>query len=220
LAWTLANALVSGTATTLAVTNTTAGNVRCVATFANSTTATLSVSGGGVTTWNAFGAGFHPTNPAGFIIRMFWGVITATGSQTLTMTASAGTIEETVSGAFAPPAGTVAQDGTQGTATGTTTTTTYQSLTPSTASDLFWGYAIYGSSGAVGSTSGFTYFLTATSNVALYSLAAPNPSAPTNPANSGGWGSMDALLEVTSGAAAFAPRGLVIPQARKRASTF
>lgn len=220
MAWTLTNALVSGTAATLAVTNTTLGNVRCVSTFSNSTTATLGVSGGGVTTWNAFGAGFHPTNPAGFIMRMFWGLITATGAQTLSMTTSLGTIEETVSGAFTPPAGTVAQDGAQGTGTGTTTTTTYQSLTPATAVDLFWGYSIYGSSGAVGSTTGFVYFLTGTSNIAVYSLAAPNPSAPTNPANSGGWGSIDGLLESTSGAAAFAPRGRVVSQAGNRVGTF
>ena len=202
MAWTLVNALVSGTTATRAVTNTNLGNVRVVGVFSNSATATLGISAGGVTTWNPFGSGYNPTNPAGFTIRLFWGLITATGAQTITCTTSAGTIQEIVSGAFAPPACTVALDGTQTTTTGTTTTTGYGSQVPSTATDLYWGYAIYGASGAAGSTTGFTYFLTGTSNIALYSLAAPNPSAPTNPANAGGWGSVAGMLEVTSGALA------------------
>jgi hypothetical protein len=220
VAWTLANALVSATAATLAVTNTNLGDIRAVGFVASSATATLTLSGGGVGTWDFFGAGFSPTNVAGYTMRLAWGVITATGAQTITAATTAGTIEEVVSGAFTPPAGTVAQDGAQGTATGTTTTAAYQSLTPSTASDLFWAYSIYPSAGAAGSTTGFTYFLTAASDIAVYSLAAPNPSAPTNPCNSGGWGSMDGLLEVSAGGVVYAPRGLIVPQARNRAGTF
>jgi len=220
VAWTLGNALVSSAASTLAVTNTSTSSWRLVGFFANSATATITLSGGGVTTWSYFGAGYNPTNPSGFIIRLGYGAITATGSQTITASTTAGTIQEIVSGAFTPPAGTVAQDGSQVTVTGTTTTTTYGSQVPSTATDLFWGYAIYGASGAVGSTTGFTYFLTGTSNIALYSLAAPNPSAPTNPANAGGWGSLSGLLKVTASGATYSPKGLIVPQARNRAGTF
>ena len=217
MAWTLTNALVNSTGATQAVTNTNLNDIRVVGFFCNSTTATLTLSGGGVTTWNYFGAGFHPTNPAGFMMRLGWGVITATGSQTLTCATTAGTIEEKVTGAFTPPAGTVSQDGTQTTNTGTTTTTTYGSVVPSTATDLYWGYSIYGASGAAGSTTGFVFALTGTSNVDVYSLAAPNPSAPTNPANAGGWASMAGMLQSTSGVLVLPIKALTVLQARNRA---
>jgi hypothetical protein len=220
LAWTITGTgLQQGTAATLSVTNTTVGDIRVVATFTTFNPATLTVSGGGVTTWTYYGATFvGPTT--GVSMRTAWGPVTSTGSQTITAATTGGTIAEIVSGEFVPPASTtVSQDGLYGTNHGTGSTIPMASLTPSQTGDLYWGYAIAAGTASSGGTSGFVYLVTGTSNAIVYSLNAPSPSAPVVNGTGGG-DSIDGLLQALGGAAAVPLRPNITSMAVRRASVW
>jgi hypothetical protein len=224
VAWTNTVTPKSAAAATLAFTTANLNDVVCVSLLASSGTATITLSGGNVTTWNYFGASTPLTQSSGFSERQAWGLVTTVGASTITGATTAGSISDIQAAEFKPPAGTtsVALDNAQAHTSGATTTMACSSLTPSGATDLFWGTMVPINSATAGSTSGFTYFVDPSTSVTIaYSLAAPSPSAPTAPTSGGaGWDSLDGTLIPTVTAAGYAPRPNVEYMAVRRGSVF
>ncbi len=162
-----------------------------------------SISGGGVGSWTkvtAYSAGGTPGN-----IEMWRGVVTTTGSGTITVTYSgtAGT-NEIVAEEYSMGSanGTWAID-TSGTSTTTSSVTTvnYPSLTPLNSSELYAGYAYGGGTMSTGSTAGFTYVATGASKYLAYdtSVTGGTTYAPTTPQTSGVYASVAAVIAAYSG---------------------
>lgn len=196
--WVLAATYAHSTTGTLSITTHTLGDYVCVASFISSGSGTITVSGGGVATWAYFGATAAMVESSGFSFRLAYGKVTTVTTANITVTPSAGSVDMTVAAQFTPPTGTstVAQDGSQGVTHGTTTTMNCLSLTPAGTEDLFWGLMVPVGGSLAGSSTGFVYYVDAsTSAVVCYSLAAPNPSAPTAPTQFGpDWDSIDGML--------------------------
>ncbi len=162
-----------------------------------------SLSGGGVTTWykvTSYTGGGTPGN-----IEMWRGVVTTTGSGTVTVSYSgtAGT-NEIVAQEFTMGSanGTWAID-TSGTATTTSSVTTvnYPSLTPLNSNELYAGYAYGGGTMSTGSTTGFTYVATGATKYLAYktNVSGGTPYAPTAPQTSGVYASIAAVIEAYTG---------------------
>lgn len=184
MAWTTAgtfyNAKASGT-----VTNTTVGNLRVV--WALGPTQPV-VTGGGVTVW-AFDV-YHGTQNALWQI-IYYGIITATGAQTLTITSTA---DETMSQEFAPPAGPATHDGTGNLSNATGGTfENCASITPSGAGDLWTGYMI-AASVTTGNSTGVSYHATHASNELGWNLNAPSGAYTANLAPTGAWDSIATMF--------------------------
>jgi hypothetical protein len=195
VAWTTAGTTASGTASTLAVTNTTVGDVRVV--WAGSSSGAPIASAGGVTTWHTAEA-FTGTE-TGSHMYIAWGLVTSTGSQTVSMTNSP---FETLSQQFVPPTGTVALD-VAGTASGTTSAVVAgAALSPAAAGELWLGYGVAVGSTNAGNTTGVVYTETPTENCIGWNLSAPGTAgyAP-NWTQSGHWDTIAALLTVSTGTA-------------------
>ncbi len=187
--------------TTLAVSPKTAGDVLVV--FAQAGTATVgklsSVSGGGVTTWTK-GAQF--AGSIGGDEEIWYGKVTTTGSSTVTFTWSGtttGHVLEYGAEEFSAGLGTSTVWATDKTGTlnnASATSVPLPSLTPSTSGELYFGYALVTNTAAAGSTSGFTYAVTAESNVVAYDTGvsgAVSPAATQSPAGTSS--SVGVLLE-------------------------
>jgi trimeric autotransporter adhesin len=162
-----------------------------------------SISGGGVGSWTkvtAYTGGGTPGN-----IEMWRGVVTTTGSGTISVTYS-GTIgtNEIVAEEFTmgSSSGTWAID-TSGsdTTTSSVTTVNYPSLTAQNSSELYTGYAFGGGTMSTGSTSGFTYIATGASKYLAYdtNVTGGIAYAPTAPQTSGVYASIAAMVEAYSG---------------------
>lgn len=124
--------------------------------FTSSDYTVTGISGGGVTTWNAAGA-----NSGGSESYSWWGVVTASGASTITVTGS-GTLADA---SFAAQqftgggAGTWSADGSPGVFTGSGTTWSCPSLSATGSGELYVaGASVHGT--VAGSTAGFTYLLT------------------------------------------------------------
>ncbi len=190
--------------TTLAVSPKTAGDVLVV--FAQAGTATVgklsSVSGGGVTTWTK-GAQF--AGSIGGDEEIWYGKVTTTGSSTVTFTWSGtttGHVLEYGAEEFSAGLGTSTVWATDKTGTlnnASATSVPLPSLTPSTSGELYFGYALVTNTAAAGSTSGFTYAVTAESNVVAYDTGvsgAVSPAATQSPAGTSS--SVGVLLSASS----------------------
>jgi hypothetical protein len=190
---------VAGGTTTIAVA---VGDVLWTSTIGSSTTATLTVSGGGVTTWHYLSATISaPT--AGASMRQAWGIVTSAGTQTVTWAATAGSLFEINLADFIPPASTVvSQDGGQVSTSGTTTPWPTNSVTPAQAGDLFMEYDVAATTANSGSTAGFVYSSTNGANQFVYHLNAPIPSAPSVTGSGGGDRYAFLLQALAAGAAA------------------
>lgn len=149
---------VAPPALTLALTPTTLGNIEVVAVgnqyglFSSS----VSLSGGGVTSWQQLE--FYGDATASGNSVLFWGVITATGSQTLTITSSGGYVSA-IAQEFSVTKP-VSNDTTNG-ATSTGTSGNYPPVTPSGAGELYLG-TLFGDQTLGGASAGFTYIAGAT----------------------------------------------------------
>jgi hypothetical protein len=171
---------------TLSLTNNAAGDILAGVCWGSSSNETITVSGGGVNTWNYLPAytgidsGFTNTQ------RLFWGVISSTGSQTLTQSGATGTQECIVQEFTAGTAVNWVADGIGGTSSSTGTTVNFPSLTPFGTRELYVGFAIVNGAGTVGSTNGFSYYITTLGNIFVYSTNAPSPSAPATTQNANG----------------------------------
>ena len=199
MAWTAVGALYNATGGGT-VTNTTVGNLRVVWTGA---TVLPVVTGGGVTTWVPVVYG--PGTQNGVFQVIAYGLVTATGAQTLAVTH---TPFETCSHEFAPASGTPGIDVSghlSGTSTGTVAGT---SLTPTAAADLWAGYMIANSVGT-GNTTGVVYATTVGANQIGYHLNAPSGAYAPNFGPSSAWDSVAAMF-IASGAVANIAMDMII----------
>ena len=184
MAWTTAgtfyNAAGGGT-----VTNTTIGNLRVV--WAGATVQPV-VTGGGVTVW--YFDVYHATQNTAFLV-IYYGLVTATGAQTLAITH---TPFETMSQEFAPPAGPPTHDGTGNLSNATGGAfENCASITPSGAGDLWTGYMIAASVTA-GNSTGVSYHATHSGDELGWNLNAPSGAYTANLAPTGGWDSIASMF--------------------------
>jgi hypothetical protein len=213
LAWTTAGSLAQGTAATLAVTNTTIGDVRVV--WTGSSSGSPVISAGGVTTWNTVVYTGATETAADLVIA--WGVITATGSQTVSATHTPFDIS---SQEFVPPGAAPTLD-TSGHLSGTTTGATVAGVSlTGTAGDLWASYSACINATTAGTTSGVVYHTTTPGNCLAWHLNAPAGAFAPNWDQTGAWDTLGMMLISTGGTPAFAPKGVVATQARNRAGTF
>lgn len=213
MAWTAVGTFTLGTAATQAVTNTTAGDVRVV--WTGSSSATPVVSGGGVTTWNQTVV-YTGTNTAADLL-IAWGIITSTGSQTLSMTH---TPFETSSQEFAPPGATPTLD-VSGHLSGSTTGAAVAGVSlTGTAGDLWCGYNVNVNSCGAGNTTGVTYKTTSTSNQLGWDLNSPSGAFAPTWGPTGAWDTLALMLISVTSVVTFVPKPLIVPQARNRVASF
>jgi hypothetical protein len=132
---------------------------------------TISVTGGGVTTWS--NPIISQTGGTTQVVLFYGTILTTTGSPiTITVSGigSSGVNNEIVADEFNSiiGSGTVWTVESSSGNTATNTTVTYPTLTPHNSGDLYWGYAYTPGTGHAGSTTGFAYEPTGGSNIALY----------------------------------------------------
>jgi hypothetical protein len=193
----------SGTGvTTIADSPASAGNLLVFFSHTTNNVNITGISGGGVTNWtkvtsNVGGAG-QGNN------EMWRGVVTTTGSGTITVTYSAAAgANEIVAQEFSmgSSSGTWAVD-VSGSATGSSTTINYPSLTPVRSAELYAGYAWGANTMSAGSTSGFTYLSTSGGKYLAYHTNVTGGSAiqPTASQNtSGNYHSIGAVIGAYAG---------------------
>jgi len=189
------------------------GDILVVGTSAKGATS-YSLSGGGVTTWTRLTS---YTDGNGILVPLYWGIVTSTGANTLTITAGGSPSKgEIWAQEFAAPYGASPQlQCGFGTASGSGTTTTFPSLAAIGAYTLYVGYQTYGQTVSAGSTANCTYQVTTTIGDLVvwnggYTGTSPTASqTPTDP-----YGDIAAML------AYWAPRTLVSGQAVQRASVW
>lgn len=181
------------------------GNLLVVFTHSanNVTVPTNGVSGGGVSTWTkvtSYSGGGTPGN-----IEMWRGVVTAAGSNTITVSYSgAPGVYEVVAEEFSMGSanGTWAID-TSGISTSTSSVTTvaYPSLVPANSSELYAGYAYGGGTMSGGTTSGFTYVPTGAGKDLAYdtNVTGGTTYAPTATQTTGVYASIAAVIAAYSG---------------------
>jgi hypothetical protein len=160
----------SGTSvTTLADSPASNGNLLVLYSHSTNNVSITGISGGGVTNWtkvtsNVGGAGQGND-------EMWRGVVTGTGSGTITVTYSAAaganeiTAQEYTMGGTG--GGTWAID-TSGATTGSSATINYPSITPANSSELYAGYAWSQNTMSAGSTTGYTYVATSSGKYTAY----------------------------------------------------
>jgi hypothetical protein len=181
---------------TLSLTNSTIGDILAGACWGSSNGETITVSGGGVNTWNYFPS--YSGGDAGFAAtqRLFWGVITSTGSQTLTWSGLVGT-QECVAEEFTAGTGAVwAADGTGGNAFSPSIEIIWPNLTPSNSNELYFGFSIINSAGQGTYNPVYTYYKTTnTGYYFVYSTKIPSPSGtPAAWASTNGSGTIGGLI--------------------------
>jgi hypothetical protein len=159
----------STTQATLAVSPTAIGDIFCLFTVSQtSTISATSVSGGGVTTWNSVIGPFAST-PSSNNYRLWYGVITATGASTITVTwSSAVNGAEIGAQQFHSTVGTFLVDTSNTLENASSTTVNFPSLTPVVSGEIYFAYAACFSTGVAGSTTGYIYQGTPSTNMSLY----------------------------------------------------
>jgi len=134
-----------------------------------------------VTTWTK---AVQFAGSVGFDTEIWFGKVTTTGSSTITVTWSgsiAGHNAEYGAQEFTAGYGSNTVWATDKTGTlnqSSSTTVPFPRLTPSGSGELYFGYAGVANTASAGSTSGFTYAVTAENNVATYD---PNVSGAVSP---------------------------------------
>lgn len=186
---------------TVSVSPTTLGDILVLSVLMQLTVNTVTaVSGGGVTTWHRL-IGSTPSVTSGDA-EIWWGVVTATGAGTITITTGTGTTNGLVSQQFTAGAGMLwsADTPTSSNSTGTVAASgTWGSIAPTGAGELFLGNGYFHGGSAGGATSGFVYAAGVGGyGIAgcqfVYHLSAPNPSAPAWSQTSGTWVVADGFL--------------------------
>lgn len=192
----------SGTSvTTVADSPASLGNLLVLYTHSTNNVSITGISGGGVTNWTKITSN---VGGAAGNNEMWRGVVTGTGSGTITVTYSgaAGANEITAQEfTMGSSGGTWAVD-TSGATTGSSTTINYPSLTPTASSELYAGYAWGANTMSAGSTSGFTYRTTNSSkytaaNTSVTGGSAVQPTA--SQSVSGNYNSIAALIQAYAG---------------------
>ena len=136
-------------------------------------TATVTaVSGGGVTTWTE--ATSHPAGADGPPVSLWYGVVTSTGSSTISVSWSStpgGGVDLSVD-EYAASGGSWTLGNTDSTQTSSSASVAFPALeTPASGSSLYTGYGYICQTGTGGSTSGYTFTVTAASNLAAYNTS-------------------------------------------------
>jgi hypothetical protein len=167
---------------TLALSPQGVGDVLMVFAQVGTPTATVSsVSGGGVSTWTK---AVQFAGSVGFDTEIWFGKVTTTGPSTITFTWSGSIAAHTAeygSQEFTAGLGasTVWAADKSGTINGASSTNVpFPALSPSVSGELYFGYAGVVNSATGGSTLGFTYNVTAKSNIVSYD---PNVSGAVSP---------------------------------------
>jgi hypothetical protein len=122
-------------------------------------------------TWTPIGTSFAGTTNA-FTARVFFGKVTSTSSATVTITWSGTTPTSMETGGqeFTSTVGSWALD-VQGQFDTTAVTSTWPSLTPAGAGELYFGHDIDNGVAVAGSTTGYTYDITTSSNGVAFNPA-------------------------------------------------
>lgn len=195
----------SGTSvTTVADSPTNKGDLLVLFSHATNNVAITGVSGGGVTNWTKVTSNTNTTGQGNN--EMWRGVVTSTGSATITVTySSAAGGNEIVAQEFTmgSSSGTWAID-TSGTTinSGSQTTINYPSLTPANSSELYAGYAWSQYTMSSGTTAGFTYVPTNGSKYTAYDTNITGGSAvqPTaSQSTAGNYNSIAAVIAAYAG---------------------
>ena len=175
--------------------------------FAQSGSASLtvtSISGGGVSTWTKekqFSGSF------GGDTEIWYGQVTSTGSSTITFSWSGSItghteeygVQEFTAGLGANTVWTVDKTGSGNGAS--STSVPFPSLTPSGSSELYFAYAGVANIATGGTTSGFTFTVTAQGNLATYDTNVSSTASPTGTQTPAGVSSaVAALLSASSSA--------------------
>lgn len=135
---------------------------------ANGNGSISSISGGGVTNWTKITSTTSGSGSGTTTMDMWKGIVTSTGSSTITVTyaGTTGNPNEIAAAEFTTGSSTgswvVDSSGSQYNAS--SATVTYPSLTPQSSKDLYVGYASAGNTMSAGTTTGFTYLTTSLSN--------------------------------------------------------
>jgi len=204
-------ASIQGTGiTTLAVSPQTPGDVLVVCAEVGATTPTvLSISGGGVTTWTK---AVQFEGSGGTDEEIWYGPVNTTGASTVSFTWSSPItadtaeygVQEFAAGLGTTTAWTLDKTGTLDNTS--STTISFPALTPGGGTELYFGYAVPGATASAGTTSGFTYALTASGNVAAFDPDVSSAVSPTaTQSSAGGSSSIGVLLGVSNGAPPPAP---------------
>ena len=144
-----------------------------------------SITGGGVSSWTKVTGTSSGSGSGTTTIEMWKGVVTATGSSTITVTfgGSTGNPNDLTAMEFSTgsTSGSWVVDSSATLYNGTSSTTvTYPSLTPQSSKDLYAGYASAGSAMSAGTTTGFTYANTSlTSHMVAYNNSVSSTVQPT-----------------------------------------
>ena len=174
MTWTTAGSwLYAGNTSSIALTNQAAGNLLLIEVhnFQNTTVSPVSMTGGGAT-WVLLGTTFT-SGPAGYnaVHAIFAGTVTATGSQTATVTWSgtAPTTNFLLEGReFHSSVGSWSLDA-QGNY-GQNSSNTWSLLAPGSAGELYFGSEVNASTAVGGSTPGYVYNVNAFACGAAYNL--------------------------------------------------
>jgi large repetitive protein len=180
-----ANNATSGTTYTLAVSPTAIGHLLFLTVACDTATTTVSatsVSGGGVTTWTKV-AGHAIFSASNVNLELWMGVITATGSQTITVTWSASATghylgAQEFSSSLASPVWGV-DGGGQILNNASSTAVTYPTRVASATGELYAGFAFVAGTGSTsGATSGYTVQLDGLGNPFIYNPSVSGSQSP------------------------------------------
>jgi hypothetical protein len=191
----------SGTGTPVPYTTLTLGDVLwcwAIVNTAPGVAPTFTVTGGGVTNWYQMGPTYAGVGQSGYALGLFYGAITTVGTNlNISVTPSAGTVVGMGAQEFHYLLGTspTYSVDTSGSSTGTNNTLSLPVLAPANPGELYLGYGVANNTFA-GTTPGFAFSNDIVSNLVVWSLGAPNPSAPVGSASAGGWDAIAGLITV------------------------
>ena len=192
--------------TTLRVSAQHAGDLLVLAVKVSSPIVTASsVSGGGVTRWTRVEGPY--AGYGGYDLEIWTGVVSATGASTITVS-FLGQLHLVYTGfaaqEFSSSAGTSTTWGTEtrgGISNVSSTTITFPKLTPGGLGELYFGYDADANTGSGGTTSGFSYGITADADVVTYDTSVMGAVQPTAKQSPVGLSGAVALLITASGPA-------------------
>lgn len=219
---------VSATGTslvTLSVNPTAVGDAFMFTTSYIASATLSSVSGGGCTTWTKLVGAFTAYSGSAKL-DLWMGVVTATGSSTITISGTGLTnTQRLCAQQFTSGGGsgtTWAQDGSGGTKTNASSATiTFPTMTPGGSNRLFMGYGLVANSASAGSqTAGYTLDLDPGSNPFMFNPSVSTAQTPTCTQTAGLSGTIAALVTATN-PVTFRPQILMPYRAAvQRAATF
>jgi RHS repeat-associated protein len=159
-----------------------------------------SVSGGGVSTWSKETAVLG--SQCGNDDEIWWGVVSSTGASAISVSlaGSVGWHELEAQELSAGTGATWSAD-TKGSASSTTGTVKFPSLSPSGTGELYFGYAGVNGNASAGSTPGFTYSVTGSDNLLAWGTSVSSTASPTATQSATGSDAVAALFSASGGAA-------------------